>query len=349
MVGGRRPISGRDGRQPFDPERSAGSERRDLGPAARSSRGVVRYVCMSGTGFSGTTLLSFLLNAHPDCASIGEATGLIDDVVVETYACSCGEPFLRCGFWKRVQERVRELGATTELYGHRWNTRFSVSSSHLLDVLLVRSLRSGFANRVRDRVVRWVPFVRRRLDEAGGASWAFARAALDVTGKSVFVDSAKDPQRAKMLSRVPDVDVRVIHVTRDVRANAASIMKREARAGAAGAARIWKRAHLEAQRVSRGLPADCWLRVTYGDLCRDPQGTMDRIADFLGVRRAPIPPDFRSVEHHIIGNPMRLSSTGEVREDLSWRERLSASDLAVIERIAGPLNRELGFDWPPER
>ena len=85
------------------------------------------------------------------------------------------------------------------------------------------------------------------------------------------------------------------------------------------------------------------MRVRHDELCADPQGVMDRITDFIGVRRATLPEDFRLPENHIIGNIMR---SGSVQEDHSWREELSVSDLATIARICGRLNRGFGFPWP---
>ena len=42
--------------------------------------------------------------------------------------------------------------------------------------------------------------------------------------------------------------------------------------------------------------------------------------------------DFRSVDHHIIGNQMRLSSTSEIRLDESWKKALTPEQMAEIER-----------------
>ena len=88
------------------------------------------------------------------------------------------------------------------------------------------------------------------------------------------------------------------------------------------------------------------MSLHYEDLCADPQGTLDRIAAFIGVQPAPIPSDLGEVEHHIIGNSMRLRGIGEIREDQGWREALDEGDLRVIARIAGPVSHRLGYGWP---
>jgi hypothetical protein len=45
----------------------------------------VRYLCLPGSRFTGSTLLGSLLNEHPECASIGAATGLIHKADLSTY------------------------------------------------------------------------------------------------------------------------------------------------------------------------------------------------------------------------------------------------------------------------
>jgi len=87
------------------------------------------------------------------------------------------------------------------------------------------------------------------------------------------------------------------------------------------------------------------MSLRYEELCADPTGVLDRISDFLQVPRAEVPQS-SEVEHHIIGNPMRLRGRGEIREDLSWQTRLGGTELSTIARITGHTSRRLGFSWP---
>jgi hypothetical protein len=66
----------------------------------------------------------------------------------------------------------------------------------------------------------------------------------------------------------------------------------------------------------------------------------------VGVTRGAGPDGFEGVDHHIIGNTMRLKGIGEIREDRSWQTRLTRADLDLIARIAGSTSRRLGLDWP---
>ncbi|MCI0574089.1 MAG: sulfotransferase, partial [Myxococcaceae bacterium] len=263
-----------------------------------------------------------------------------------SYRCSCGALFRECEFWHGVARRTPELGWPVDPFRTNfWSTYFAPTGRRYLDALLIRSLRQTALTRLRDALVSGLPPLQRRLVATAEANWALARAVLEPKGARVFVDTSRDHQRPKLLSSSPHLDVYVIHLIRDLRANSSSIMKNHG-LDAATAASIWRRANLESERGRRFFLPERWLRLRYEELCADVQGTLDRISDFLGVPRAPVPEDFRSVPHHMVGNRMRLGGSGEVREDTSWKERLSEGDLATIARVAGATSRRLGYDWP---
>jgi len=141
------------------------------------------------------------------------------------------------------------------------------------------------------------------------------------------------------------LDVKVIHLVRDPRGNSASIMKHSG-VDVATAARQWTHANTEAARARRYLPAESWLSLRYEELCADPAATLDRISDFLAIRRSKMQHGFRSSVSHIIGNKMRMNGLSEIREDLSWQTKLGAAELSTIARIAGPTSHSMGYNWP---
>ncbi|HWO71110.1 MAG TPA: sulfotransferase [Actinomycetota bacterium] len=317
-------------------------------PSAPPHRGPgepVRYVCMPGSPYTGSTLLGLLLDHHPGFASVGAATGLTPRIDPRTYRCSCGARFVECEFWRRVARRTAELGHPVAVFGPGWSTDVRVSRRRWLNGILVRSLGSLRVNAARDAVLWRSRPIRRRLAGASLATWSLATAVLEATGKEVFVDTARDHQRPKYLRGTPLLDLRVIHLVRDPRGNVASIM-RHTGADVATASRRWRHANLEADRLRRLLPPQAWLRLRYEDLCADPGGTLERIARFAGVEPAPLPGAIGGPGHHLIGNSMRLRGVSEIREDRRWREELGARELRTIARIAGRASHRLGYDWP---
>ena len=146
------------------------------------------------------------------------------------------------------------------------------------------------------------------------------------------MDAQKDPARIKFLSEIAEIDLRVIHLVRDLRGGASSYMRHyPERNDATRAARKWRNANLATERSRRHLPPERWMRLRYDELCEEHGSVVNRIADFVGVERAELPGNFYGVEHHVVGNQMRLGGPGEIRRDDSWKKRLSEDDLRAIE------------------
>ncbi|MGE4090189.1 MAG: sulfotransferase [Candidatus Binatia bacterium] len=310
--------------------------------AARADR--LPYVYIAGAGYSGSTLLAFLLNAHPQMVSTSEVEGPTPDVNLQEYRCSCGALLLRCPFFLTLERRIKVLGSEFALTN--WQTSFQLSEYRLLDIVFARTLRSSLLDQCRDVLVPFVPGYTRTVATISRRMVHFAQAVLAISGKHVFVDAQKDSERIKFLSHIEEFDLKVIHLVRDVRGAVASRMKHAARNDPAWATRKWCTANLNVERAKRYVASDHWLRVTYSDLCATTQGTLDRIADFVGVQRVPVCENVYDGEHHIIGNQMRLKNAAPIQEDQSWKRLLSDRDLAVIARIGGAINRYFGHPWP---
>ncbi len=306
----------------------------------------VRYVCIPGSPYTGSTLLGTILDEHPQCASIGAAIGLLPTANLATYRCSCGKLFRDCEFWNDIAARTRALGHPVNVFQTNfWKTHLRLSQNNLINAMLVRSLKWDPLNRLRDTVVFSSPKIRAVISETGWASWSLATAVLEKTGKSVFVDTARDHQRPKYLAMHPALDIRVIHLVRDPRGNAASIMKHTG-ANAAKAARQWRHYNVEAARVRQYLPPESWMSLHYEDLCADTPGVLARISDFLHIRPPKRESGAAEVQSHIIGNKRRLEGRPQIREDRSWQTRLSSADLARIAHIVESTSHSLGFRWP---
>ena len=306
----------------------------------------IPYVCMPGSPYTGSTLLGMLMGNHPACASIGAATGLTARVDLSTYLCSCGKRFADCWFWERIARRTIELEHPVTVFQKGfWNTHVRVSDRRSVNGLIVSSLGNASLTAARDAVIGKVGPVARRISEARLSSWSLARAVLEVTGKRVFVDTARDHQRPRHLAGMPRLDVKVIHLVRDPRGNVASIMKHTG-VGIGKAARQWRHYNVEADRIRGPFGPESWMLLRYEELCSDPQGTLDRVSRFIGVEPAPISTLLEPSERHVIGNSMRLRALDEIREDLSWRSTLRTRDLRTIARVVGTTSHRLGYEWP---
>ena len=302
------------------------------------------YIYVTGAAFSGSTLLAFLLNSHPDITTVSETGGPMKKIDPVIYPCSCGAMMLECPFFTKLEARINALGSSFSL--RDWKMEFELSKHRILDIPLVRPLQSDFLEAIRDRVVPHLPGYRSAIREIAQRNLAFARAALEVTGKRIFADAQKDSIRVKFLRDIEELDLFVIHLVRDARAGTVSFMRNENIADAATAARKWLRSNRNSERAAKYVSPDRWLTVRYEELSADPQQLLDRICDFTGARRVTVPDDIYAAEHHVIGNRMRLRRDRAIRPDESWKEALDERALRTIARIAGRANRRFGFDWP---
>jgi hypothetical protein len=303
----------------------------------------VRFVYLTSLSFSGSTLFSFLVNSHPKIATVGEMTGPTSSQDPETYRCSCGKKIKECEFWNQVAERMESRSLPFD--AGSFDTKIQVGTAVRAQRVLNDSLRSSTLEDIRDWMLKLFPSQHRRLRYLVARNKALATSVLEVTGKSVFFDASKNPMRIRHLGNQPDVDLRVVHLVRDVRGASLSKRKNQGIANWQRAVYAWVRTNRNIERQLRRLPPDKWIRIRYEDLCRSPAATLNRFFEFCGLERHAMPADFSSVEHHIVGNKMRLSNVGQVSLDEGWRRTLTLDEQAYAEKLAGSMQTRYGY--PP--
>lgn len=172
-------------------------------------RGRVTVCYLAGTGRSGSTVLANVCGQIDGWFSAGEIRFLWERGVLADRLCGCGEPFSRCETWEKV------LGAA-----------FPDNPPG--------------AGRMRDDVVaaarmRRLPAILGAAGTGGAAVDPDLLAVLgrlyvalaETTQSSVIVDSSKLPSYAWLLSQVPEIDLRVVHLVRDPRAAAWSWLRKK--------------------------------------------------------------------------------------------------------------------------
>jgi hypothetical protein len=289
--------------------------------------------------FSGSTLLTFLLARHPAIATVGElkARALGD---IDHYSCSCGQRIHACTFWVTVTRMLFDRGIQLDV--SCFDTHFSLPHSHLRDRLLQCGLRGPVFEIFRDLLIRVEPTCNNHFRRILDRNVSIAEVVAAVQGGALFLDASKDPLRLRYWLRRGPWPVKVIWLHRDGRGTTCSVMKHY-NLPIEPAAREWRNAQEECERVIRCVPPPQYYRLAYEDLCRTPDAVLQNIFDFLEIARVPVDGDFRAIEHHILGNTMRLSSSHEIRLDDGWRHRLSRDDLAAFNRLAGDANRRSGY------
>ena len=301
---------------------------------------MARILTIVGTGFTGSTLLSLLLDAHPRMLSVGETQGPTARVRAAEYGCSCGRTLPECPFWRAVAEAMGRRGV--DFGPERWDMLFLPSGRPALDALLARSLRSNrlddLRDALRDRLTPWGA----RMREIARRNEALVESLLETAGAEVLVDASKDPARVRHLERLTRLRPRVLHLVRDAPGYVCSYVGHKG-APLADGVRAWRRMAGHVERLFARLPAERRLRVRYEDLCADPPAVLARITAFAGVEPPPWPLEFHAREHHVIGNEMRFATSSEIRLDERWRERLGQADLAAIRTATAAERRRFGY------
>lgn len=270
-----------------------------------------RYAYLAGMPHSGTTLLSILLSAHPQVATLG-GTQVVPRLLGRALRtgsgiCSCGHTFAEDPFWAGVRHRMEAAGVALD------GEYFARGDGD-------------------DR------------DAAAKQRSTLVAAVMAETGADVFLDGSKRPDFLAPLMTHQDFDLSVVDWYRDGRGVMASWKRAQPDESFRDLAEMWvRRENLRRDMVAR-IPAERRMEARYEDLCRDPSQTLSTIAAFLGVD-----PDVdlmgrMGTEHHVLGNQMRLEPVTEIRHDERWRRELDDDDLAVFAEVGGEeINRRNGY------
>lgn len=321
----------------------------------------IRMAYILAASHSGSTLTAMLLGAHPQLSCVGELKlNHLGDP--ETYLCSCRRRVRECEFWCSVSSKMRELGtefdvfdAGTDLFGN----------ANRYEQRLLRPLVRGiWAETIRDLALGLSPGWRSKLVDMSRRNHLLAKVLLEQTGKEMIVDSSKIGIRLKYLLRIPELDIKVIWLVRDGRGVSlaylnpgefADASNQTMRGGGSGTtheqsreievgAREWARCNEEAESIVATLPHSQWIRIHYEDVCSQTEETLDAMYRFLGVDPSKRELAFRTGDHHVIGNGMRLDSGNEIILDERWKSVLNEAQLNSYFKVAGAIHKRLGYE-----
>ena len=312
-----------------------------------TSAPIVIYI--AGSGRSGSTILERTLGEMPGFVNVGELIDLFWRVAPRSERCGCGQVFASCPFWTGVGARAFGGWESEHLAAvHRLQSRVA-RQRHL--PRLVAMPHSG-----RD--------FRANVTSYGRHYASLYQAIAAEAGADYVVDASKRPAQALALAR-SGIDVRVIHLVRDVRGVAHSLSKHVTRPHAvaeadvmshrtpAGAAARWVACQSEI-----ALLGPCGLPVTqmrYEDFVVQPRRSTEQALTELGL--PPGPSDLSHIgdgqiflgrSHGLSGNPSRFREGAvTLRADELWRSQMSARDRRIVTAIGLPhlLPRRSG---PPE-
>jgi hypothetical protein len=307
----------------------------------------VRVVYLMGAGRSGSTVLDIILGNHPEVVSVGEMTNLPLSAFVarSSASCACGQRGNICPFWDDVRREWIKRTGVDDVKGY----------------LVLKNAFEGFKE-----LWCWLRLLRERrrpspqFQAYAEHTCALFKAIRTVSGKSIIVDSSKNPARALALTMMHGVDLRLIHLVRDGRGIAWSMKRvfiedeKVAVQKYTKSRPVWRTAfswlviNLQSAWVCRQLDRDKSMRVRYEDFVTNPRGALERIGglidvDFTSVADVISAGDALEIGHTIAGNRLRLAGRVRLRLDREWTQKLSVKDQGVFWALAGWLMRRYGY------
>lgn len=314
---------------------------------------MLKIVYIIGTGRSGSTLIDVVLGNSGKVVSTGEIYDAIN-AQLRNKLCSCGVKLRDCPFWSQVSSHYSDALETTTLYGmHEIHRRLERSALAPLRIMLRKILR-----------LKDVEDYKRFLDNLYAAL-------RTVSGKSVIVDSSKNPLRGYLLSLLDSTDVYYIHLVRDGRAALWSWMRtgtippfgipirKHARLTTTSESKhywytpwlysmSWVAYNLATQIVLRLIKKKC-ARIQYEQFVANPSRYIDLIGDLIDEDLSDLRKLIESsspleIDHVISGNQLRLARRITLRPaDDDWNRKLPDSYKKVFWMCAGWLARSYGY------
>jgi hypothetical protein len=251
-----------------------------------------------GTARSGSTILEILLGCGAHCVGTGELTSIVKDGWLANKICSCGRYFGQCELWSRVASRLALSDKQIEEWAALqkridWHTGFVAQAFRLIprqDMESYQRFNSNLLSAIREE-----------------------------SGADVIIDSSKFAGRALALSRLPDIELCVICLTRSPEGLMASFRKPnkdEQRPKAPWAVFFYYATVVVLLRVASVLLRKKIVFLRYEDLIGDGWRSLEKIGqafrvDFSApIERMKTNSDFE-VGHIVTGN--RLRKDGRVR------------------------------------
>lgn len=287
---------------------------------------------------SGATLLGMVLDQHPSIYHSGETFfwGRLD---IETTKCSCGN--MPCQTLSKINEKIK--------FGNELDILFKTCSmlsrpSDQKDTYANLSIQDFNEQYDNNEWSKLENYLKTSCEVLGEMSDLFR----DVIGKKIIIDNTKVIQIGHNLLNY--YDWKVILLTRDVRGVASSNKNLALRKNRGITVESRLPYYIQFAHHAINLletKHKNLMSVKYEDICHNPQKTISKICNFLGVEYFDEMLNFRNNKGHtIMGNRMRFDNNNKLTEDLSWQNRLSEEEKQIIcnnEELCS-LYKILGYD-----
>lgn len=276
---------------------------------------------------SGSTLLSRMIAESENTFFVGESISFWQEGVLNNELCGCGSTVRECDFWKRILEDA----------GERWNKE---TVERLASIS--RKMQS----------FRKMLFISKEeislLSENVGLLFELI---FSHSNASVIIDSSKIPWFVHLLYRLKNFDVTVVHLIRDSRAVAYSLMRTKLKYEIDQKtlymlkAPPWKTSigwmlYLVSTYFLGLKNSLSYSSIRYEDLVSSPEEIMAGLCTYVDLASNLIIEDrniFLSRNHSLAGNPLK-SDSGWIKLalDEEWETSMREGDRLITTLLTLP-------------
>lgn len=291
-----------------------------------------KIVFLLSAPYSGSTLLSILLNQHPKISADGE---IFPYVRGDDEKCSCGKKQKVCAYYSTVAAMMKVPGE--EYYDRNY---FFYVPRYCKINLISRAFEGFWLNHyfysIRNFICNAYPAFKNKNNKFIEKHIEFIKSSLKKRRSSVYFDGTRSFRRAELFTE-NSLTFKMIYLIRDGRAFCSSYIKNEGysetKKNLLIAGTVWKKNIKKVDTLRSRFPQIKTLVIRYQDICRSPEVELKKIYGFLDLEYQHSYLHYSADDMHILGNRMRFVYNGVIREDLAWRNRLSIDSINLITRF----------------
>lgn len=303
----------------------------------------IKLIYIAGFGRNGGTLLDRILGQTQDFFSLGEFKFVWQKGILNNELCNCGKPFRECTFWSEVFQRGF-AGFDADAAQKMVDIATRVDQTRFVPLLMLPKKPRAYQT-----------LLEKYRDSLRNLYLTIPKA----SGARVLVDSSKFAGYALVLSTITEIEIYVVHLVRDSRANAYSWLRTKKKIEVQDEEAFVKRYSVissSIQWIYRNLTSEWlknhtkdYLRVRYEDLTENPKETYEKIMGMVNL-----PPDnslfedektvFLGDSHTQSGNPSRFQKGSiKIREDNAWKRDMKPMDKWIVTILTWPLLMKYGY------
>ncbi len=297
----------------------------------------MKIIYIAGYGRSGSTIFEKYLVSETNCFGVGEISNYFGLINKQSTYCSCGAPVINCQFWSKVRK----------LLGNS-----AVNCSRGRDCVLTQP----------DSITRAIKLRFKKKEQREvyqeNICKLFSSINKVIPPNHIIIDSSKTAygciNRPFNIYNKCKIEVKVIHMVRDVRAVYWSLLRGKNSTLELGIKRKialpwiraivgWTIANYFASLLKTKLGEENYYLLKYEDFVSNPEKTIDKIKIHFKLEKDSENLDLSQRFHQISGNRSRFNKKISIKKDYEWKIMVGKKTKILTYYATYPLNRKFKY------